>query len=108
MGQKIYGVDLEELITPVMVRDAMVRCFYEAHCAQAGLGLKKEVFVDKSYCQEIVRKAFSDAGEDFDKPSKESILKALNNLKTFSASFREPNIIEKHYNEIMRLVERLD
>ncbi len=28
----IYGVDVTKNVTPVMVRDAIIQCFYEAHC----------------------------------------------------------------------------
>jgi hypothetical protein len=54
-----------------------------------------------------VKKAFADSGGDFEKPSKKSIIECLEKLKEFAANFRNPSIIEKHYNEIMKLVSRL-
>lgn len=106
-AEKIYGVDLSKKVTPLIVRDAIVECFYLAHCADADLGIEKSIFVNKGYCQEIVRKAFIDVGENFEKPTKASILKVLGNLKTFSANFRNPEIIEKHYEEIMKIMDKL-
>ena len=38
----IYGVDINKKVTPVMVRDAIIQCFYEAHCNV--LELAKDTF----------------------------------------------------------------
>lgn len=103
---KIYGVDLEEDITPLMVRDAMIECFYRAHCVDAEIDLQ-EGSANKSYCQQIVEKAFTDSGGDFENPTKNSILAAMSELKKFSENFRDPKIIQKHAQEIMKLVEKL-
>lgn len=46
-------------------------------------------------------------GGDFDKPTKEDIFKVLEELKEFAKNFRNPEIIKKHYGEIMQLVEKL-
>ena len=27
----IYGVDTNKKVTPIMIRDAMIQCYYEAH-----------------------------------------------------------------------------
>jgi hypothetical protein len=105
MSEKIYGVDLDQEVTPLMVRDAIVKCFYKAHCADAQLAQAKEM--GKPYCTEIVKKAFADSGGDFEKPSKKSIIECLEKLKEFAANFRNPSIIKKHYKEIMELVSRL-
>ena len=105
MSEKIYGVDPDQEITPLMVRDAIVKCFYKAHCADAQLAQEKEM--GQPYCQEIVKKAFADSGGDFEKPTKKSIMDSLEKLKEFAANFRNPSIIEKHYSEIMKLVNRL-
>ena len=106
MPDTIYGVDLNSTITPLMVRDAIVRCFWEAHCMDTGLG-KEEAEINKSYCKTIVEKAFKDANGNFDNPTKEDIQNCTKALAGFSKNFRDPSIIEKHYNEIMRLVEKL-
>ena len=103
---KIYGVDLNSEVTPLMVRDAIVECFYNAHCADSALEDDDSKSVNK-YCAELVKGAFTNTGGDFENPTKESIVKVLGQLAEFSKNFRNPEVIKKHYNEIMQLVERL-
>lgn len=102
----IYGVDTDSEVTPGKVRDAITVCFNEAHCADAGIA-ESEMPVKKQYCEQIVKKAFADSGGDFENPTKESILAALEELKKFAANFRDQSIIQKHYQEIMKLMEKL-
>jgi len=106
MTQKIYGIDPNKKLTPLMIRDVIIECFYQAHSVDAGLAQDDEE-VNKSYCREIVKKTFENANADFDKPSKQDILGVLNNLAEFAKSFRDPEIIKKHYEQIMQLVNKL-
>jgi len=101
----IYGVDTEKTVTPLMVRDAILKCFYNAHCEASSISDDKDV--NKEYCREIVRKMFNDSGGNFEKPTKEDILKAIESLKEFSKNFRKPEVIQKHAAEIMKLLEKL-
>ncbi len=108
---EIYGVDPDkDEVTPLMIRDAIVECFYKAHCVDADL-LDNETDasenMNRNYCQQIVRKAFKDGGGDFDHPTKEGIMGAIGELKKFAANFRDPKIIEKHAGEIMTLLKKL-
>ncbi|PIT94466.1 hypothetical protein COT98_03495 [Candidatus Falkowbacteria bacterium CG10_big_fil_rev_8_21_14_0_10_39_9] len=102
----IYGVSLNNTITPLMVRDAIVECFYSAHCADSGLGDEDPKSV-KKYCTDLIINAFVKTGGDYNNPTKDSIFQVLNELETFSKNFRNPKIIKDHYNQIMRLVELL-
>jgi len=102
----IYGVDTEKQVTPLIVRDAILECFFQAHCEDASLGNGDEK-VNKDYCAQVVKKAFKEGGADFEKPSKEDILKALGKLQEFSKNFRNQEVITKHAGEIMKLVEKL-
>lgn len=104
---KIYGIDISKKITPLMVRDAVVECFYQAHCAETGLSSSKHNPANREYCRSIIRKAFDDAGGDFNNPDKNSIIKVLDNLAEFSKNFRDPSVIEKHYKQIMILVDKI-
>ena len=106
MVEKIYGIDLDEEVTPLKVRDAIVNCFLEAHCTDTGIPADDKE-ANREYSRLIVKKAFSEFEGEFDRPSKESILKALEKLAEFSKNFRDPSIIEKHYSEIMKLVDKL-
>ena len=90
-----------------MVRDALINCFYEAHCEDTGIDIK-EGDINREYCREIISKAFKDVGGDFDNPTKESVVGVVKKLKNFSKGFRDQKIIEKHAKEIMSLINKLD
>lgn len=102
----LYGVDLEKSITPTIVRDALVECFYDAHCADAELGTDNPV-LKKAYILEILKKTFADVGGNFDEPTKETMLKVMNNLSKFAKNFRDKTIIEKHARQIIQILEKL-
>ena len=112
----IYGVDATKNVTPVMVRDAMIQCFYEAHCNV--LELARETFghppekkfeeMKKSHVKELVQNIFHRIGGDYNRPTKENLLLVLENLKGFASIYRQPDIIKKHISEIMLLINKLD
>lgn len=106
MQEIIYGVDLNKDVTPLMVRDAILECFRQAHCEDSGIGAGEER-INKLYCAEIVKKAFDDTGSDFNNPTKDVLLKVLDDLKDFSINFRDKSIIEKHYAQILKIVNKL-
>lgn len=106
MGKKIYGVDLDGEITAIEVRDAIIKCFSEAHCLDTGL--QEDIPATKEYCKSIVKKAFDDTSGDFDNPDKEAILNVIEALAEFSSSFRDQDVIKKHMEEIMQLVDKLE
>jgi hypothetical protein len=101
-----YGINLDRELTPLIVRDVLVNCFFEAHCADAGF-IGEEKATNKSYCGELIKKAFDETGGNFDNPTKGDIAKVLNKLVDFSKSFRKPEVIEKHFNEMKDLVDKL-
>jgi len=92
-------------VTPQAVREAIINCFYNAHCADTGLN--NDEAVGRSYCTSIVKKAFVDQGVDFEHPTKEGILKVVGTLAEFSKNFRSQEIIEQHKQEIMDLVNKM-
>ncbi len=102
---KVFGIDPNQPVTPLMVRDAILECFFQAHCED--VGLDQDQTANKDYCQQIVKKAFNKAQADFDNPNKADIIKALSELKDFSQSFRDPEIIAKHAQQIMVLVNNI-
>lgn len=103
---KLYGVNSSQKVTPLIVRDALINCFYKAHCEDTGIDAKEES-TNKEYCKAIISKAFDDVGDDFENPTKEGILNVVSKLKDFSKSFRNPKIIEKHSKEILALIKKL-
>ena len=111
----IYGVDVTKNITTVMVRDAIIQCFYEAHCNV--LELARETFghppkkkfeeMKKSHIKELVHDIFDNIGGDFNNPTKDNLLKVLENLKGFASIYRKPDVIREHVGEIMLLINKL-
>jgi hypothetical protein len=114
----IYGVDTEKEVTPEKVRDAIIECFYQAHQEVLGdmyvllkkgnNGVEESNEIGKEYIKETVVNYFIKVGGDFTKPTKEDILRVLDELKKFAEGFRSPEIIGKHYGEIMKLLEVME
>ena len=102
----IYGVDTESTVTPIMVRDAIDRCFYEAHCAVVELPESNEL-ERHLYCTTVLRRGFELTGGDFDSPTRDSLIQAMNYLAEYSKSFRDPLVVTQHYQEIMQLIEKI-
>ena len=102
----IYGVDTDKPLTALMVRDALVTCFFEAHCRDTGLELNDNE-TGKTYCESLIRDAFAKAKADFEHPDKDGLCRVIAQLKDFSVKFRDPSVIERHAREIMLLVDRL-
>ena len=110
----IYGIKLEDDITPNMVRDAIVQCFFEAD-----IEVLKELFmksdfdsiedknIGKKHVEIVIKKMFNDVKGDFNNPTKESLINVVNKCKKFAGLFRDKDTIEKHANEIMMLINKL-
>ncbi|PLX24965.1 hypothetical protein C0580_03495 [Candidatus Parcubacteria bacterium] len=105
MPNKIYGIDLDKKITPLIVRDAIVSCFFKAHCEDTGV--EEDKLTNKEYCRMIVEKSFEEVNGNFDDPSKEDIVNVVARLADFSKSFRDPKIILKHKDQIELLLSKL-
>lgn len=102
----IFGVDTEKDYTAKDVRDAIVRCFFQAHCEDTGDEFQEQG-VDEEYCKALVEKAFADAGGNFDEPTKEDLTIVINGLADFSKNFRDEELIKKHHAEISTLINGL-
>ena len=112
----IYGVDITKKVTPLMVRDAIVQCYYEAHCNV--LELAKDAFYEppkekfdemkKAHARELIENYICDAGGDINNPSKNCLIKVLNRLQKIASTYRKPEVINKHIREINQLINKLD
>lgn len=100
----IYGIDVEQPVTEIMVRDAIVRCFGQAHCPYKERG---DEHSEELYAKPIVEKAFIDSGGDFEHPTKESIKRAVESLMNFAGNFTDSSIIQQHAEEIHQLLEKI-
>jgi len=115
MEKEIYGIDLTKEVTPLMVRDAIIVCFVNAHSETLEEMKKDFEFDSKKEFEQMkqlnvegaIKLQFDKIGADFKNPSKDSLIKVLEGLVKFSANFRGPEIIKKHYDEIKQLIERL-
>jgi len=109
----IYNVDISKDVTPIMVRDAIIKCFTQAQqevteSMKVISGLESEE-AKKISVDSLIENAFEEAGGDFNNPTKESLIKVIMKLKEFAAdAFRDAEIIEKHTGEIMQLINKLD
>ena len=109
----IYGVDLSGKITPVQVRDAIIKCFSQAQ--EELIEYMKETTefkpekIEKMYVDSIIEKAFAEVDGDFKNPTKETLIQVVMKLKIYAAGvFRDSKIIEKHAGEIKQLIDKLD
>ncbi len=99
----IYGIDTDKPVTSILVRDAIVDCFYQAHCEQTEMeGISDEDLI--KYCQELVKSSFIKTNASFENPTKDDLLKVVNQLAEFSKSFRNSEVIKKHFEEISTLI----
>ncbi|MDD3647730.1 MAG: hypothetical protein PHS44_04500 [Candidatus Dojkabacteria bacterium] len=106
MADKIYGVDPDTKLTPKIVLKAILECFYQAHCVDTDFpGDEKTT---RAYCESVVRKAFKEAEADFDNPTKDGLMNAIQELAEFSRAFRSKDLIDKHFNEIKVLIDKLN
>jgi len=69
---------------------------------------KKFEEMKKSHVKELVQDIFHRIEGDFNKPTKDNLLKVLDNLKEFASIYRKPDVIKKHVSEIMLLINKLD
>jgi len=109
----IYGVDISEKITPIQVRDAMVRCFSLAQedfkkyvKENTDIAPKK---IERFFVDFLIEKAFIDVGGDFNNPTKENFLQVVILLQEHATrAFRDSSIIKKHTEEIKQLIDKLE
>ena len=114
----IFGVDVNKApLTSEDVRNAIVECFANAHGEvikdtienlegeKDGREKCKQV---RQHTMELVKKAFRETGGEYESPTKRSIMEVLDYLADFSQNFRDPEVIKKHYEQIMQLVEKIE
>lgn len=110
----IYGANIKKVVTPIVVRDAIVNCFIQAH-DQLDIDIKEYSSIDSKNMKSIkeinainlIKKFFEESEGDYEKPTRESIMGVLKKLKEFSMNFRNKKLVEQHENEIMALVKQL-
>ncbi|MFN3396024.1 MAG: hypothetical protein ACK4Z9_04435 [Thermodesulfovibrionales bacterium] len=103
--------DLEGLDS-YKARDIIVKCFFEAQKetfsrSRQTLGLEVDEKKILSNIVAAIRLAFKEVGEDFDKPTRESLLKVVDVLARKAASWGTPKDIIDHHKEQIQMVLRV-
>ena len=98
-------------ITPEFVRDELLTCFESANREFATL-LNQPVTDEqlKQQVKQFVESVFVNCGASYTDPTKEGILTAMNQCRTNAEKMMGPQgagIIQHHYDEMMKLVDRL-
>ncbi len=98
-------------ITPVVVRDELLKCFESANREFARLinqPATEEAL--RTQVKRFVDDVFQKCGVSFDNPTKPGIKTAIDTCKKNAEKLMGPqgaNIIQHHYREMMKLVEKL-
>ena len=100
-------------LDPLQVRDLLVECFYAAQRGmfrhlkeKAGLLISEEDI--RMRATSLVRLAFNKVGGDFNKPSKESLLRAMDYLAEIETSWGTPMDVVMHNARAMKqIIDRL-
>ena len=111
----VYGVNLNDKITPKMVRDAIIQCFFKAEAEVMDSLFSPSDFdsiedaerVKYQHVKILIKKMFNDVHGDFKNPTKESLIHVIDRCAKYAESFRDKEEINKHYNEIMSLIKKL-
>ncbi|TMI20772.1 hypothetical protein E6H31_07870 [Candidatus Bathyarchaeota archaeon] len=112
MTQTYIAPDVpSERITPEFVRDELLSCFESANREFAAL-LKQPVTNEqlKQQVKQFVESVFVNCGASYTEPTKDGILTAINQCRSNAEKMMGPQgagIIQHHYDEMMKLVDRL-
>src|SRR5207249_9564583 len=98
-------------ITPEFVRDELLNCFESANREFATL-LNQQVTDEqlKQQVRQFVESFFVNCGASYTDPTKQGILTPMNQCRINAEKIMGPQgagIIQHHYDEMMKLVDRL-
>jgi len=101
----------DEKLTPQLVRDELLNCFESANREFATV-MKQPVTGEalKEQVKNFVQTVFNGCGVNFDHPTKQGILTAIDQCKAKAERMMGPQgnaIIQHHYDEMMKLVSRM-
>ncbi len=110
----IYGVNPDKKVTPVIVRDAIIKCFKEAEkeileVMRKSTDMKKSSYEKNSqfFIEHFIEERFRKIGADFNRPKKEDLKKVANELKRYALKIRDPKIVNQNHKEIMTLINKI-
>jgi len=70
-----------------------------------GLTDQERAHLERLNITQVVRQCFTKANGDFEKPNKEVLTKVCQQLAEFAEKFRAEYIIQKHYSQILELID---
>ncbi len=112
MSQTYTAPDVSrEKLTPEFVRDELLNCFESAN--REFSRLLNQPITDAALREQVkhfVQSAFASCGASFENPTKESILLAISQCRINAEKMMGPQgteIIRHHYDEMMKIVNRL-
>jgi len=98
-------------VTPVLVRDELLKCFESAN--KEFMRVLHQPATDaavRAQVNQFVTGVFQSCGVSFENPTKAGILTAIDRCRTNARSMMGPagsSIIDHHYAEMIKLVEKL-
>lgn len=98
-------------VTPVLVRDELLKCFESAN--KEFMQVLNQPTSDaqlRSQVRQFVAGSFQSCGASFDQPTRQGIVSAIGQCKTNAEAMMGPkgaDIIRHHYDEMMKLVDKL-
>jgi hypothetical protein len=113
MSQSYKAPDVADAeITPQFVRDELLVCFESANKEFARI-LAQPVTDEqlKRQVREFVQGAFTQCGVSYVNPSKQGIMVAISECRANAEKMMGPQgekVIQHHYDEMMKLVSRLN
>ena len=101
----------DDRVTPTLVRDQLLLCFESANGEFARI-LHQQVTDEqlKQQVRSFVEGVFSNCGVSYVAPTREGIVTAISECKRNAETMMGPKgteIINHHYNEMMKLVDKL-
>ena len=111
----VYGVKFDGEITPCMVRDAIITCFYQAHHKVLENMYQVQDFpnadieneVKLRHVKVLIKNMFREVNGDFESPTKKTLLDVLDRCAEYARIFRDEKTVVDHYNEILELIGHL-
>ena len=100
-----------ESVTPLFVRDELLKCFESAN--REFFAILNQPATDeavKTQVRQFVTTVFKDCGVSFENPTKEGIVTAINQCKANAEGMmgdKGADVIRHHYAEMMKLVTKL-
>jgi len=112
MAQTYKAPDIPaDKVSPELVRDELLRCFESAN--REFMTVLNQPVTDQQLKQQVrqfVESVFVNCGASFNDPTKEGIVTAIGQCKSNAEKMMGPQgseIIRHHYDEMMKLVDRL-